>query len=278
MNVFCLLMSILLASLGSQLVFSAPDSKSLTLITHAKMTSFSRFALINMKLETIKMDYSRAYPKRLMNYKGIRLCNLLKDYSIKPNSILEFIAEDNFSVLIPAHYVLNCNENASIAYLVIEPKNKWPILDNYTNTTAGPYALIWTNPERSYISDEYWAWSVTQIIEHTSMTGVILAPKNLPLSRKKQILNGYKVYVSHCSSCHTINYQGKASIGPDLMWPKNPFDYYPDIKQFKQFVRDPQSVRKIPNGRMSGSSYIGLHDKDLDDLICYLKFINKVHK
>ncbi|MBI2786865.1 MAG: cytochrome c, partial [Legionella longbeachae] len=134
---------------------------------------------------------------------------------------------------------------------------------------------IWTNPERSYISDEYWVWSVVKIVEHTAVDEsiVIAPPKDIPPSNKKTILKGYKIYVSHCSSCHTINHIGQANIGPDLSSPNNPLDLYPNVRQLKQFIRDPQSVRKLPKGRMSGSSYIGLNNKDLDDLISYFSFI-----
>ncbi|WP_419419255.1 c-type cytochrome [Legionella sp. D16C41] len=267
---------IILSFLVGRFAFTASVDNPFTIISKTKKTVLSREALVTMGTKHIKMNYSRAYPRQLMNYQVIRMCDLLKRYAINPESILEFIAEDDFSVLIPAHYLLNCNKNASVAYLAIEPESKWPILFNHTNTTAGPYALIWTHPKRSYISDEYWAWSTTKIIEHATLneTQVIAAPKNLPTLKKKQILNGYQVYVSHCSSCHTINNIGKGHIGPNLTSPKNVFAYYPDVRKLKQFIRNPASVRQIPNGRMSGSSYAGLNDNDLDDLISYFKFIN----
>lgn len=235
-------------------------SSSLTVISQKKSATLNKAQLQNLPLEAIEMDYSRAYPNKKMAYQSLKLCDFLQRYQIKPTSILEFVAKDHFSVLIPAHKVLNCKKNESIAYLAIEPDKKWPILFNHTNTTAGPYAVIWTHPERSYISDEYWVWSVTKIIEHQRINEsmVISAPTNIPQKIKKRILNGYHVYVSHCSSCHTIKYIGKATIGPDLMYPKSIFDYYPATKQLKQFIRNPESVRKIPNARMSGSSYVGL--------------------
>lgn len=150
-------------------------------------------------------------------------------------------------------------------------------MSNNTNTTAGPYAILWTNPERSYISDEYWAWSVVKIIEHQHIDDsiVISEPTHIPPKTRKRVSNGYHIYVSHCSSCHTIKDIGKATIGPDLVHPKTVFDYYPEKKQLKQFIRNPQSVRKIQNARMSGSSNIGLSDADLEDLILYFEFIVK---
>jgi cytochrome c2 len=253
----------------------AGANQPLTITSLTKTIVLSETKLNQLNLEHIRMNYSRAYPGLMMDYDGIRLCDLLNDYSINPLHTLEFIAKDNFSVLIQAKYVLNCTDKDSVAYLVIEPDYKWPILSNHTNTTGGPYAIIWKNPERSHISDEYWAWSVINIVEHSKVNEsiVIAPPQNIPPNREDRILNGYKVYVSHCSSCHTINHKGQASIGPDLGTPKNIFDYYPDVQQLKKFIRNPQSVRKLPKGRMSGSSYIGLNNNELDDLINYFKFM-----
>lgn len=243
-------------------------------IVSLKKTEILSNAILNsLPLKRIKMNYSRAYPAVEMDYKGIRLCDLLKGYAIDSRHLLEFIAKDNFSVLIPAKYALNCRKNASIGYLVIEPESGWPKLFNHTNTTAGPYAVIWTNPERSVISDEYWAWSVTRIVEHKKANEkIVIGP---PDTKKKPVLKGYAIYVSHCSSCHTINHKGKASIGPDFTSPNNPLDYYPDTRQLKKFIRNPESVRKLAKGRMSGSSYAGLKDNDLEDLIRYFGWLKQ---
>lgn len=260
--------------------WQASFSSPLTIISQKQRAVLTNKQLHSLRLEMLEMDYSRAYPNQKMTYETIRLCDLLKSYEIKPSNVLEFVAEDHFSVLVPAKKVLDCKKNASIAYLAIEPNKKWPILFNHTNTSAGPYAVIWTHPERSYISDEYWAWSVVKIIEHQAIDEsiVISPPSNLTKKNKKRVLNGYRIYVSHCSSCHTINHIGKATIGLDLTQPKTIFAYYPDKNKLKQFIRNPESVRKIPNGRMSGSSYAGLNDSDLEDLIYYFEFVvNKKH-
>lgn len=252
-------------------------ASTLTIVTQNQTATLNTKKLRSLKLELVEMDYNRAYPNTKMTYQTLKLCDFLKKYHINPGNILEFVAKDHFSVLIPAHKVLNCQKNASIAYLAIEPDKKWPILFNHTHATAGPYAVIWTHPELSYISDEYWVWSVVKIIEHQHVDEsiVISAPTHIPKKAKKRVLNGYHIYVSHCSSCHTIKYIGKATIGPDLMYPKTIFDYYPNKSKLKQFIRNPESIRRIPNGRMSGSSYAGLNNADLEDLIYYLEFIIK---
>jgi mono/diheme cytochrome c family protein len=109
------------------------------------------------------------------------------------------------------------------------------MLKNHTHSTAGPYALLWTDPARNVISDEYWAWSVVRIQYHEKLdeSMVIAEPSMIPKAQEKQVLKGYEVYVSHCAACHTIDHKGKASIGPDLKYPKTAFEYYPDIRVLK---------------------------------------------
>ncbi len=159
--------------------------------------------------------------------------------------------------------------------LAIEPDKRWPIIDNHTQTTAGPYEIIWLHPERSYISDEYWAWSVVSIkISNKMDYKEVMAP---PETKNKAIINGYGFYISHCEGCHTLNHVGKSHIGPDLNCPKNPWEYYTDEKILKQFIRDPKSVRNLANSRMSGSSKQFLSDNDLNDLLQFYNYMQQ-HK
>ena len=257
-------------------VYSHGSEATLTIESKKGNFSFTRSSLLSMKNIThVIMSNNRAYPGIIINYNAIKLCDLLKPFPIKPADMLEFIAADKFSVLIPANKVLSCDKNSAIGYLAIEPVKKWPLLNNKTNTTAGPFDVIWTNPEKSYISNEYWAWSVVKITHHKKLDPKIFMTK--PSIRDMQIINGYDVYMSHCAGCHSINKMGKGMIGPDLNIPKNPVEYYPNDTTLKKFIRDPQSVRIIKNDRMSGSGEDFLKNPDLNDLISYFHYMVK-HK
>ncbi|MCW8444107.1 cytochrome c [Fluoribacter gormanii] len=223
-------------------------------------------------LTQVTINNDRAYPNKVMHHKAIPLCKLLAPFHIRQQDIIEFIAKDNFHVYVPARKIMDCSKNASIAMLAIEPISKWPVIDNHTGLTAGPYEIIWLYPERSYISNEYWAWSVMTIkISQKLNYQHVLAP---PKTTNASIANGYKIYISHCEGCHMINHVGKSDIGPDLNCPKNPLNYYPNITQLKKFIRDPKSVRTLPQSRMSGSDKQSLSDNDLDDLIKFFAYMN----
>lgn len=274
MNKLMIICTCILVLLISSNGYSKEKETLLPIETKSHQFNLSRSKLLSMKNIThVRMNNNRAYQNSEMNYTAIKLCDLLKPYSIKSKYMLEFIAADHFSVLIPASKVMTCNNKSSIAYLAIEPKNKWPLLKNNTGTTAGPFDVIWVNPEKSYISDEYWAWSVVKIKIHESLDKKIFS--TAPNVQDMKIRNGYDIYISHCAGCHSINHIGKGVIGPDLNIPMNPVEYYPDDQLLKKFIRDPQSVRVIKNDRMSGSNKPFLSDEDLDNLILYFHYMAK---
>lgn len=224
------------------------------------------FNILNTK--NISMNYSRAYLGKTMTYKSILMKTLLIKIGVKKEHIVELIAKDNFSVYVPAYLFFRTSKDTSVAYLAKEPKENWPKLNNGTNSTAGPFQVIWTDPSYSHISDEYWAWSVTNIAIHKSYPKKKLMPP--PKTKDEKIKLGHRIYVSHCASCHTINKIGKAVIGPDLGYLHNPLDYYPNRSELKVFIRNPNKFRA---GRMSGSSKAGMNDQELSALIDYFEYL-----
>lgn len=274
---FFLLIFLALISISFFLyIYLNKENPILTIETGDSHFSFSRSTLLAMKdITKVSINNNRAYPGIEMNYTVIKLCDLLKPYLIEKTDMLEFIAADKFSVLIPANKVMTCDQNSAIGYLAIEPREKWPLLNNNTNTTAGPYDVIWIHPEKSYISNEYWAWSVVKIAVHKTLDAKIFM--SAPNTKDAHIKRGFEIYVSHCAGCHSINHIGKGMIGPDLNIPKNPVEYYPNDVTLKKFIRDPQSVRVIKNDRMSGSGEDFLKNPDLEDLIQYFHYMVK-HK
>ncbi|USQ12683.1 cytochrome c [Legionella lytica] len=242
------------------------SESQLRIITPDRTVTFDREALLtHPALTPVTINNDRAYPNQIMSHKGIPLCKLLRPYVAPGNKMIEFVAKDDFHVYVPAQKIMDCSKHSSIGMLTIEPQSKWPVIDNHTGTTAGPYEIIWLYPERSYISNEYWAWSVVaiKIMNDHDYKDLLPAPKTADQS----IINGHKIYISHCEGCHAMNRIGKSKIGPDLNCSKNPWEYYPDRVVLKKFIREPKSVRVLSKGRMSGSDPISLSENDLDDLI-----------
>lgn len=237
--------------------------------------AFQRYAITEALLKplphkTVVMDYSRAYMGKKMDYQCVSMKSLLEKLRVKKANVIELIAKDNFSVYVPAYLFFETDpKQHSIGYLAIEPKTSWPKLFNDTGDSAGPYQVIWTDPELSHISDEYWAWSVTNLVIHQTFPKdmVIAAPQ----TKQESVLKGHQIYISHCAACHNINHIGKAVIGPDLSGKNAPFTAYPSRKKLVAFIRNPNQFR---SGRMSGSSLEGLPNEQLENLMDYFEFLS----
>lgn len=246
--------------------------------TSKHQAAFTRSELEKMKITTqLTISNNRAYPHKSLTYNVVKLCELLKPYAVDNKEMLEFVATDNFVVLIPAAKIMNCHNAEPVAYLAIEPKEKWPLLDEKygKNVTAGPFDVIWTVPKGKIISDEYWAWSVVAVKSHLKLDEKTFqtAPKVSDPAVQARLTRGYDAYIGHCAGCHTMNNIGKGHVGIDLNIPKSPVEYYPDDAVLKKFIRDPQSVHHLPSRKMSGSSVETLPDGDLNDMIYYFHYM-----
>lgn len=256
---------------------------ALTIQDKDSKTIFTRSQLeTRYGAETIVMNYNRAYPGKAMLYRAVKLCDLLRPYRFKPGTKLELVATDGFVILIPADKLLRCGKNDSIAYLAIEPKEGWPLLpEKYgKNVTAGPFDIIWVNPGKSHIPDEYWAWSVVAIRSHQTINEkeFVTPPKVVDAKINARLQRGYEAYMNNCAGCHTLNHVGKGKIGRDLNDPKSPVQYFASDAALKKFIRDPGTVPSMKDGRMSGISPEVLPDNELNDLIYYFHYMAKGKK
>lgn len=259
------------------------NEPTLIITTPIKKIVLTRTQLLNNRATTnMVMQDSRAYLGTKLNLIVLKLCDILKPLYVGENNVIELISSDNFVALIPAKTIMQCTDKTAIAYVAIETEeHPWPQL-KYNNPdknspqhgTAGPFMIVWTNPEKSSISNEYWAWKLIEInvLSNLNKNNYLAAP----LSEDKRILNGYKAYTSNCLGCHTMNHIGKGKIGPDLNLPVSAVERF-DETTLKKLVRNPQSVRSKHNDRMSGISEKVLSNQDLDDLVLYLHYMAK-HK
>jgi mono/diheme cytochrome c family protein len=90
------------------------------------------------------------------------------------------------------------------------------------------------------------------------------------LAEDHPVKRGFALFQRNCFACHKLNGSGDGSLGPDLNIPMNPTEYLTE-KALRQYVRDPQSVRRWAGSRMSGFGTSVLSENDLDDLVAYLR-------
>ena len=81
---------------------------------------------------------------------------------------------------------------------------------------------------------------------------------------------GFAVFQKHCASCHTINGGGESTQGPDLNIPYNPTEYLRP-EALRRLIRDPQALHRWPESRMPAFDRKTLPDRELAELVAYLR-------
>ncbi|CAH0274084.1 c-type cytochrome [Pseudomonas mediterranea] len=216
--------------------------------------------------QTIQIPDDVSY-KKPMSYRAVPLTALLT--GVQPDDHLQAVALDGFAAEMPAAPLLN--KNGARAWLAIEdPAAPWPSLGE-GKPSAGPFYLVWTDPQAGHISPEQWPYAVASIKRMSAVAERFPALLPAPsLSKDDPVNKGFAVFQKNCLACHRLNGAGDAQFGPDLNIPFNPTEYFSG-DFLKRYIRDPQGLRHWPQGKMPAFSATVLPDSELDLLVGYLK-------
>ncbi|MGH8850722.1 MAG: c-type cytochrome [Casimicrobiaceae bacterium] len=240
----------------------------LTVTIGGRTTTYAPAALLGMPAATsVTIPNDVAY-KRDMTFRAVPAATLLG--GVAPDDTLRFVAADGFVATMPAAPLLA--RGGAMAYLAIEPADApWPALKPEGGATAGSFYLVWTHPERGGITPEEWPYQVARIESVAPLLKryPMLAPA-AGLSAHDAARRGYAVFEKNCSVCHTLNLGGDATIGPDLNVPYNPTEYM-RVDALRRLIRNPQSLRRWPAAKMPAFDSSLLSDRDLTDLLAYLR-------
>jgi mono/diheme cytochrome c family protein len=203
--------------------------------------------------------------KRSMHYRALPLAALLENAA--PADHLQLLASDGFAVELSAAPVLS--QSGSQAWLAIEdPTQPWPPLGE-GKPSAGPFYVVWQNPTASQIGPEQWPYQLSTI--RTLAPVAARFPQLLPsVDASPAVQAGFAQYQKNCMACHRLNGAGDSRLGPDLNIPYNPTEYFSG-DFLTRYIRNPQSIRRWPQGKMPGFSVEVLSDQDLAQLIDYLR-------
>ncbi|MBI3905965.1 MAG: cytochrome c [Pseudomonas fluorescens] len=222
--------------------------------------------LTHPQVQTINISNDVSY-KRDMSYRAVPLSALLT--GIKPEDHLQAVALDGFAAEMAAAPLLNTQ--GAQAWLAIEdPAKPWPPLSE-GKPGAGPFYLVWSNPQAGNISPEQWPFQVASIKRLSPVAERF--PALLPdpaLKADDPVNKGFALFQKNCLACHRLNGAGDAQFGPDLNIPYNPTEYF-GADFLKRYIRDPQSLRQWPQAKMPGFSTEVLPDGDLQMLVGYLQ-------
>lgn len=218
------------------------------------------------QVQTITISNDVSY-KREMTYRAVPVAALLT--GIKPEDHLQAVALDGFAAELSAAPLLNAQ--GARAWLAIEdPARPWPALSAGKHS-AGPFYLVWTDPQAGNISPEQWPFEVASIRQLAPVAQRFPALLPDPALKAGDPVNlGFALFQKNCLACHRLNGAGDAQFGPDLNIPFNPTEYF-GADFLKRYIRDPQSLRQWPQAKMPGFSAQVLPDQDLERLVGYLK-------
>lgn len=259
----------LLLCLGFALLPLISQAAALTLQLPQGSRSWSSEQLLaHPQAQTIEIKADVAY-KRDMRYHAVPLAALLD--GVQPGDHLQAVALDGFAAELPAAPLLSTQ--GARAWLAVEDSAQpWPALAT-GKPSAGPFYLVWQHPEAAQIGPEQWPFQVSTLRLLAPVAERF--PALLPATdASAEVQAGFAVFQKNCLACHRLNGAGDSQFGPDLNIPHNPTEYFSE-DFLRQYIRDPQSLRKWPQGRMPGFSREVLSDKELGELIGYLGHMAK---
>lgn len=249
-------------------LFALPvTAASLTIeLDHASKTWQSADLLKHPAAQTVHIVDDVSY-KRTMTYRAVPLALLLP--GLKPEHHVQAVALDGFAAELSAGPLLQTH--GARAWLAVEdPAQPWPALAD-GKPSAGPFYLVWTDPQAGPISPEQWPFQISSIKQLKTVAERF--PALLPdpkLAADDPINQGFALFQKNCLACHRLNGAGDAQVGPDLNIPYNPTEYFA-ADFLKRYIRDPQSLRHWPQAKMPAFTASVLPDHELDLLVGYLK-------
>ncbi len=239
------------------------QAAELLLEINGQQTRYSTEQLLQ-QAQAIQIPADVAY-KRAMTYQAVPVASLLP--GLNAGDQLQAVASDGFAAELPAAPLLN-REGARAWVAIEDPAKPWPRLSS-NKPSAGPFYLVWTDPQAGQIGPEQWPFQMVSLRQVKSLAQRF--PVLLPAADTgTEVQAGFAQFQKHCLACHRLNGAGDSAFGPDLNIPHNPIEYF-NADYLQRYIRDPQSLRRWPQARMPGFSPQALTDAELQQLLAYLR-------
>lgn len=256
----------LAALLLGAVAFAAAAEPTLTVVAGGRTAIYTPTGLLRLPSATsVKVAADFAY-KRGMTFRAVPMTALLEGTA--QDDGVRVTSADGFTTTLPAAALLA----AGNAYLAVEPADSpWPPMKPGEAASAGPFYLVWARPDRAAPSREQWPYQIVK------MEAVVTPAKRFPMTApaasvpaNHPIRAGYVAFQKHCASCHRMNGGGESTAGPDLNIPYNPTEYLRP-EALRRLIRDPQALHRWPDSRMPAFDAKTLPDRELAELIAYLR-------
>ena len=247
----------------------AAAQTEVTLKVGAKSYTISEL-LKRPEIETVTVKHDPAYGGQEMQYEAIGAAALFAETNLREDEVVQFRCLDGFAASISKERIMHTSAGQSIAYIAIEnPKSKWPDLPlKPSSGSAGPFYLVWLNPELSGILQEEWPYQVVAFEVKGRLKD--LYPRMFPKHQEDaRVARGLKLFQQTCFACHTMHREGPSQVGPDLNLPLNPTEYLKE-SVLPRYNRNPKSIRSWEGSKMPGFGPETFSDKDIANVVAYL--------
>lgn len=219
---------------------------------------------------TITVPNDVAY-RREMQFRAVPLLALLAGLPREGADTLETRATDGFVSQLPMSLVMKAESGGAVPWVAVEdPAASWPPLPG-KSSSAGPFYIVWLDPQRSGVRQEQWPYALAAITEVEAPARrwpQIAVDSALPANAAAR--RGQAMYIVQCLPCHRVRGGGEGDMGPDLVAPKSPTEYMTRSGLVAQ-IRDPKSLRTWPGQKMPGFGEAELSDTDIGAIAAYLR-------
>jgi len=221
-----------------------------------------------LDVATLAVQHDGGYG-RPMSYRAVPLRALLSALPPDAADTIEARATDGFVAQLPRALI----EGAAVPWVAVEDlAHPWPHMPGKT-LSAGPFYLIWQDPERAGISNEQWVYALA------ALTAVPSPPQRWPaiaidpsVSRDAPARRGQAVFIANCLPCHRLGGNGEGTVGPDLLRPMPAVAYFTEAG-LRALIRNPANVRSWPAQLMPAFDAAAIGDSDIDAIIAYLGYL-----
>jgi mono/diheme cytochrome c family protein len=205
-----------------------------------------------------------------MSYRAVPLRDLLSGLPPDAGDTIEARATDGFASQLPRAII----EGAAVPWVAVEdPRHPWPHLPG-KGVSAGPFYLVWQNPEATGIASEQWPFALAAltVVESPAQRWPAIAV-DASVSPDAPARQGQAVFITNCLPCHRLGGNGEGTIGPDLLQPMPAVKYLTE-PGLRALIRNPSSVRRWPAQQMPAFDAATIPDADIDAVIAYLRYLS----
>lgn len=249
----------------------AENNPGLKFLVSGKVVDEITLEDLKSKLETRRIELYDVEYEKVKRYQGFKVGDVLRlgfgDKLDSPDfTDIAFTAHDGYESVSALPKMKEAGGYVVFADL---GSDDWEPVGRM-GANPGPFYLVWTGKDQTPEKEYPWPWQIASInIMRFQDQYPLIYPKGA--AKDSPAYKGYEVFKGRCVRCHSMNRQG-GKVGPDLNAPQSVVTYRSEY-MIKEFIKHPSVYRytQMPD-------HPDLTDQDLNNLIAYFRYMNKLRE